>query len=236
MRPANAPYYEQLIFLQALLKHAAGQELAARQALTPLTAGSSATAGYFQYVLGLWQLQQRQHATAAGQLARAGRSGFQEAAAAQAWALALAGQPDSAAAAARRLALDSAQRPAARQLLAALAAGSRLPVAAGPIIGDERLAAARAAAADPARAAQLYRQVLAEAPFNEPAVLAAGRFYQPKGLYQRLRCPEPGPDRKPGFRAAVKSLRAGRRRRGPAGDGAVGAGGAAPAPQPSRIR
>ena len=176
-RPANAPYYEQLLFLQALLKHAAGQELAARQTLAPLTAGTSATAGYFQYVLGVWQLRQRQYATAAGQLARAGRNGFPEARPAQAWALALAGQPDSAAALARRLALDSAQRPAARQLLAGLAGGRRLADTAGSVVGDERLAAARAAAADPARAARLYQQVLVEAPFNEPAVLAAARFF-----------------------------------------------------------
>ncbi len=177
-RPANAPYYEQLLFLQALLKHAAGQELAARQALAPLTAGSSATAGYFQYVLGLWQLQQAQYATAAAQLARAGRSGFAEAQPARAWALALAGQPDSAAAVARRLALDSAQRPAARQLLAELAVVKSRPAAAAtPIIGNNLLARARAAKANPAQAARLYRQLVAEAPFNEPAVLAAARFF-----------------------------------------------------------
>ena len=177
-RPANAPYYEQLVFLQALLKHAAGQELAARQALAPLTAGASATAGYFQYVLGLWQLRQAQYATAAAQLARAGRSGFAQARPALAWALALAGQPDSAAAVARRLALDSAQRPAARRLLAELAAvKTRLADAARPIIGNNLLARARAAEANPAQAAGLYRQLLAEAPFNEPAVLAAARYF-----------------------------------------------------------
>ena len=67
-RPANEPYYEQLVFLQALTRHAAGQEMAARQTLAPLTAGSSTTARYYQYLLGLWQLQQGQYATAAAQL------------------------------------------------------------------------------------------------------------------------------------------------------------------------
>ncbi len=70
-RPANEPYYEQLVFLQALTRHAVGQEMAARQILAPLTAGSSATAHYYQHLLGLWQLQQGQYATAAAQLALA---------------------------------------------------------------------------------------------------------------------------------------------------------------------
>lgn len=78
-RPANEPYYEQILFLQALLRHAAGQELAARQTLAPLTVGTTATAAYYQYVLGLWQLQQEQYATAAGQLALSARNGFREA-------------------------------------------------------------------------------------------------------------------------------------------------------------
>ena len=70
--PANAAYYEQLLFLQALTRHAGGQEQAARQLLGPLGAGSSATARYYQNLLGTWQVQQGQYATAADQLDRAG--------------------------------------------------------------------------------------------------------------------------------------------------------------------
>ncbi|QKG51327.1 hypothetical protein [Hymenobacter sp. BRD67] len=82
-RAGNEAYYEQLLFLQALLRHAAGQELAARQTLAPLTAGSTPTAGYYQYILGLWQLQQQQYATATAQFGRAVQSGFKEAVPAQ---------------------------------------------------------------------------------------------------------------------------------------------------------
>ncbi len=82
-RAGNEVYYEQLLFLQALLRHAAGQELAARQTLAPLTVGSTPAAGYYQYVLGLWQLQQQQYATATAQFGRAVQSGFREAVPAQ---------------------------------------------------------------------------------------------------------------------------------------------------------
>ena len=70
--PRNEAYYEQLVFLQALTRHAVGQEMAARQQLAPLLAGNSATARYYQNLLGIWQLQQGQYATAADQLDRAG--------------------------------------------------------------------------------------------------------------------------------------------------------------------
>lgn len=70
-RPANAPYYEQLLFLQALTHHAIGQEQAARHLLAPLTAGTSASATYYRQLLALWQAQQGQYRTAAEQLARA---------------------------------------------------------------------------------------------------------------------------------------------------------------------
>jgi len=69
--PRNEPYYENLVFLQALTRHAVGEERQARQLLSPLTAGTSTTARYYQNLLGLWQLQQGQFATAAEQLDRA---------------------------------------------------------------------------------------------------------------------------------------------------------------------
>jgi hypothetical protein len=191
-RPENAPYYEQLLFLQALLLHAGGREVLARQALAPLVVGSGRTAGYYQYVLGLWQLQQGQYATAAAQLALAAEHGLPLAQPARAWALQLNGQPDSARAVAQRLATgpDSAARPTGQRLLATLAA----PAAAAPKpgrVGDALLAQARQAEANPARATKLYQQLLATAPFNEAAVLAAARFYtaqrQPSEAYEALR-------------------------------------------------
>ena len=192
-RPANAAYYEQLVYLQALLQHAAGQEVAARRTLAPLAAGISPTAGYYQYVLGLWQLQQQQYATAASQLALAARHGATEARPARAWALALGGQPDSAVALARRLtAADSAQRPVGQRLLAALAAAkTATPVASTGLVGHQLLLAAQQAEARPPLAARFYRQVVATAPFYEGAMLAAARFYaaqhQPSEAYETLR-------------------------------------------------
>ena len=178
-RPANAPYYEQLLFLQALLRHAAGQELAARQTLAPLAAGTGNN-GYYQYVLGLWQLQQQQYATAADQLALAAAHGTREARLPQAWALALAGQADSAQAAYRRLAADLAQAPAVARLGQALRAPALLRAAAPPaLVGGPELAAAQQAeaAGQLPEATRHYRALGQLAPFNEAAVLAAARFF-----------------------------------------------------------
>ena len=186
-RPANEAYYEQLLYLQSLLLHAAGQELAARQMLAPLATGTSRPAAYYQYVLGLWQLQQRQYATAATQLSRAAALGATEARPAQVWALALAGQPDSARAVARRLALgaDTAARPIGQRLAAALAAGP-LPAPGPPVrplAGATLLAQAQAreTAHQPDSAASAYRRAVAAAPFNAAAVLATGQFFSKIG-------------------------------------------------------
>ncbi|AMR27377.1 hypothetical protein A0257_09900 [Hymenobacter psoromatis] len=179
-RPANEPYYEQLLFLQALLRHAAGQELAARQTLAPLTAGTSATSGYYQYVLGLWQLQQQQYATAASQLALAAAHGVRDARLPHAWALALAGQLDSAQAAYRRLAADTAQAQGVARLgLALRTPGLLRGQARTGLIGGPELAAAQQAEAahNLPEATRRYQALVKLAPFNEAAVLAAGRFF-----------------------------------------------------------
>jgi hypothetical protein len=193
-QPENASYYEQLLFLQALLQHAAGQEVAARQTLVPLAAGTSATSGYYQYLLGMWQLQQQQYATAATQFGLAAEHGQPIAQPARAWALRLAGQPDSAYAVARRLASapDSMHLPQGRQLLAQLTAAKvPAPASSTPLIGSKLLQQAQQAEPTPPKAAKLYQQLLAEAPFNEAAVLAAARFYtahkQPSDAYEALR-------------------------------------------------
>ncbi len=185
-RPTNAPYYEQLLFLQALLRHAAGQELAARQTLAPLTAGTTATASYYQYVLGMWQLQQQQYATAATQLAQAVAHGAANARLPHAWALALAGPADSAQAAYRRLAADPAQRANAALLGRALQSADLLNVAKKVMpIGSPELASAQRAAADTQlpEAARRYHALVQQAPFNETAVLAAARFFTQQKAY-----------------------------------------------------
>ncbi|MBJ6110109.1 hypothetical protein JAO73_13885 [Hymenobacter sp. BT523] len=184
---ANAPYYEQLVFLQAYARHALGQERAARQLLLPVAAGTTGTAAYYQMLLGLWQLQQGQYATAADQLAFAASHGAVQAGETRAYALALNGQPDSARAQAGRLAAspDSALQLLGRRTLAQLAAASFAPGVAVTRIGDDWLAQARQAeqANNAAAAAKSYQRIVQEAPFNEPAILAAGRFYTRRRSY-----------------------------------------------------
>jgi hypothetical protein len=177
---ANEPYYEQILFLQALLRHAAGDELAARQTLAPLTVGTTPAAGYYQYVLGLWQLQQQQYATAASQLALAAEHGATDARLPRAWALAFAGQTDSARAAYQRLASDSAQRRAVVRLGQALRTPALLAGAPNArLSGAAELAAARQAEASGqvAQATRRYQALVQAAPFNETAVLAAARYF-----------------------------------------------------------
>jgi hypothetical protein len=184
-RPANEPYYEQLLFLQALLRHAAGQELAARQTLAPLTVGTTATAGYYQYVLGMWQLQQQQYATAANQLTQAAAHGAADARLPRAWALALSGQADSARAAQRRLAADPTQRAATAQLGQVLQNIDLLKVTKSAVAGSQELAAAQRAAADKQlpEATRRYQALVQQTPFNEPAMLAAARFFTQQKAY-----------------------------------------------------
>ena len=207
----NELYYEQLLFLRAVLLHASGQEVLARQALGPLAAGTGRTAAYYQYVLGVWQVQQRQYATAANQLALAAANGLPLAQPARAWALVLAGQRDSARAVAQRLTAgrDKKQQVAGQQVLTALSAthdlvGNSKP----PVLGDNLRQQAQQAERSPARAARLYQQLLATAPFNETAVLAAAQFYtaqqRPGDAYEALRLGlVENPDSAPLLRAFV---------------------------------
>ncbi|WP_201983104.1 tetratricopeptide repeat protein [Hymenobacter rubidus] len=182
---ANADYYEQLLFLQALARHAVGQEQVARQLLAPLAAGTSGTASYYQQLLGLWQLQQGQYATAASQLALAAAHGATQAPEMRVYALALSGQADSAQVATARLlaSTDTAQRKQGRQAQQLLAGEQIVPGTKRAHAGDDWLAQAqqaeqqnKAAAAD-----KSYQRIVREAPFNEAAVLAAGRFYTRRG-------------------------------------------------------
>jgi hypothetical protein len=185
-RPANEPYYEQLLFLQALLRHAAGQELAARQTLAPLTVGTTATAGYYQYVLGMWQLQQRQYATAAGQLAQAQSLGASDARLPRAWALALAGQADSAQAAYHRLAADTMQHAAVAALGRVLQKSDFKDIKNNDrVVGSQELTSAQQAEAAQQlpEATRRYQALVQQVPFNETAVLAAARFFTQQKAY-----------------------------------------------------
>ena len=193
-QPANADYYEQLLFLQALGQHSLGQELLARQLLLPLATGTSATAAYFQQLLGLWQLQQGQYATAADQLGFAAAHGAPQAAAMRVYALALSGEADSVRAATARLlaSADTAQQRQGRRVPQQLA---RLAVATNPAArigaGWLALALAEEAKGNAKAATAGYRRIVREAPFNEAAVLAAAAFYarqhQAPAAYEALR-------------------------------------------------
>jgi hypothetical protein len=186
-QPANASYYEQLLFLQALSRHALGQEQVARQLLLPLAAGTTATAGYYQQLLGLWQLQQGQYAAAADQLALAATHGATLAPEARIYALALSGRPDSARAAVVRLLAspDSAQQRIGRQAQRQLASGTLVPKPSPARVGNSWLAQAQQAEQqnNAPTAAKSYQRIVWEAPFNEPAVLAAASFYSRRRNY-----------------------------------------------------
>jgi hypothetical protein len=194
---ANEAYAEQLVFLQAYARHALGQEQGARQLLLPLAAGESGTAAYYQMLLGLWQLQQSQYATAADQLAFAATHGAVQAGAARAYALALGGQADSAHAQAARLAAspDSTMQLLGRRALAQLATGrlapnlNKMPVRVGN--NWAQAAATAEQQKNAAAATKNYQRIVREAPFNEPAILAAGRFFtqhqNPTAAYEALR-------------------------------------------------
>jgi hypothetical protein len=210
-RPANELYYEQILFLQALLRHAAGDELAARQTLAPLTVGTSPTAGYYQYVLGLWQLQQEQYATAAGQLALAAGHGAREAVPAQLLATYIGyREPDSMLAVQRRIQQlpNSALKQTVGRLIEqtnekeGVQAGrwakdikaiiqssylaSRLQsyaklLPAGGVLYGQALLAKLHK--QPAVERKLYTRIVSEAPFNEAAVLAASRYFTAQKAY-----------------------------------------------------
>ena len=191
---ANADYYEQLLFLQALGRHVRGQELLARQLLLPLATGTSGTAAYYQQLLGLWQLQQGQYATAADQLGFAAAHGAPQAAEMRVYALALSGEPDSVRAATVRLlaSADTTRQRQGRRVQQRLA-GPRLATKPPVRIGAGLLAVAQANVAKGAvkAAEESLRRIVREAPFDEPAVLAAAVFYtsqhQPQAAYAALR-------------------------------------------------
>lgn len=95
-QPNNEAYSEQLTFLRALIQYYGGQPVRAQATLLPLLIGTSPTAAYYQQVRAMWFLDQGLYATAAAYFAEAAGNGYTEAALPRAYALALAGRPDSA--------------------------------------------------------------------------------------------------------------------------------------------
>ena len=95
-RPGNEAYLEQLTFLRALTQYYGGRPVAAQATLLPLLIGNSPSAAYYQQMRALWTLDQGLYATAASYFAEAAGNGFTDAALPRAYALALAGRPDSA--------------------------------------------------------------------------------------------------------------------------------------------
>lgn len=112
----NDAYVEQLIFLRALTQYYGGHLVAAQNTLLPLTTAQSPSAAYYQHLLGLWLLEQGAVSTAASYLTQAQELGQQDVALARAYALALAGQTDSARRAAA-VAVATADKPTAAQAL-----------------------------------------------------------------------------------------------------------------------
>ena len=186
-QPENGAYTDQLLFAQALLLHGAGQEQRARQLLAPLTAGTSPTAAYYQYLRGLWQLRQGQYGTAAIQLGQAAHNGMAVAAVARAYAFILAGQPDSARAGITKLMAspDTARQrlgqQLARQLAQAPPAMANTPAQLPTVVMQDssvaalrQLASATTARSAPAAAETLRQARLAELE-NHPS--EAAKYY-----------------------------------------------------------
>ena len=183
--PENSAYSDQLLFAQALLLHGAGQEQRARQLLAPLTAGTSPTAAYYQYLRGLWQLRQGQYGTAAVQMGQAATNGVAVADVARAYAFTLAGQTDSARADLAKLIAspDTARQSLGRQLARQLDvrqttrpanAPAQLPATimqVSSVAALRQLASATAARSAPASAETLRKARLAELE-NHPAEAA----------------------------------------------------------------
>jgi hypothetical protein len=117
-QPGNSSYFEQFTFLKALTQHYGGQVLPAYTTLSPLTAGATPSAAYYQNVRGLWQLQQQTYSLAAATLHEAAQNGYPEARLNRAYALALNQQTDSARTATARVAQepDTLLTRSARQL------------------------------------------------------------------------------------------------------------------------
>ena len=130
-------------------------------------------------LLVLWQLQQGQYATAADQLALAATHHANMVSEARVYALALSGRVDSAQAIAVRLiaSADMVERQQGRQAQQLLAAGRVVPSQSSPQrVGDNWMVQARQQS-KPEEAAKSYQRIVREAPFNEPAILAATGFY-----------------------------------------------------------
>ncbi|QIX60714.1 hypothetical protein HER32_05810 [Hymenobacter sp. BT18] len=116
----NAPYAEQLLFLQALTQQYGGRPASAQNTLIPLATAQSPSAAYYQQLQGLWLLEQGAAPAAAARLSQAAELDPRTGQLARAYALALASQPDSARQVAARAVADPTVALQARRLLTTL--------------------------------------------------------------------------------------------------------------------
>lgn len=116
----NDPYAEQLVFLQALTQQYGGRPASAQNTLVPLATAQSPSAAYYQQLQGLWLLEQGAAPAAVARLSQAAELDARNSWLPRAYALAVAGQVDSARQAAARAVAEPAVAQQARQLLTTL--------------------------------------------------------------------------------------------------------------------
>ncbi|OON69141.1 hypothetical protein [Hymenobacter sp. CRA2] len=168
---SNDAFADQLAFLSGLQQLRSTQPAAGFDQLEALATGESA--GYYQQVLGNYLLTRGLYASAAARFAAAEAAGNSAAALPESYALAWAGQPDSARTAARR-ALKVTPTAGLQQLLTGAAPR---PAAVGRPFQAAFAAAAKLAASDSKAAARQYRRLVAADPFDEAGVLQAAEFF-----------------------------------------------------------
>ncbi|UYZ59236.1 tetratricopeptide repeat protein [Hymenobacter latericus] len=170
---ANDPFADQLTFVSGLQLLRSARPAPGFDRLEALATG--VTSGYYHQVLGMYLLERGLYPSAAARLALAEQAGNAAALAPRAYALAWAGQPDSARAVALR-AIIAAPTSAGR--LRSLAAGTIPPAPRARRPSAQAYANAAATASKDAKAAARQYQKLTQAdPFDEKGVLQASEFF-----------------------------------------------------------
>ncbi|AYA35603.1 hypothetical protein D3Y59_00155 [Hymenobacter oligotrophus] len=168
---ANDPFADQLTFVSGLQQLRSARPAPGFDQLEALATG--ATSGYYHHVLGMYLLERGLYPSAAARLALAEQASNAAALQPRAYALAWAGQPDSARAVARRAA---AAVPGSENRLGTLLAGQILPApkVARPLA---KAYATAAATPDAKAAAKRYRQLTQADPFDEAGMLQASAYF-----------------------------------------------------------
>ncbi|KUG06787.1 hypothetical protein ASU33_05500 [Solirubrum puertoriconensis] len=170
---ANDAYADQLTFVGGLQLLRSARPAPGFDQLEALATG--ATSGYYHQVLGIYLLERGLYASAAARLALAEQAGNTAALLPRAYALAWAGQPDSARVVAQRAIVAT---PASASSLRGILAGAILPApkAARPL-AQAYANAASTAAKDSKAAAQQYQKLTQADPFDESGVVQASDFF-----------------------------------------------------------